>query len=65
MRFTEDASIYFEPDIITMSSLTAIDTQLIDTLTFRLSYNIEYETSPPPGRSQTETLSRATIVYGF
>jgi putative salt-induced outer membrane protein len=31
----------------------------------RLSYQVEYDSNPPPGQVSTDTHTRATLIYGF
>jgi len=34
-------------------------------LSARFSYAVEYDSNPPPGAVQTDTLSRVTLIYDF
>jgi len=65
LSFSQDASAYLESGNSTLISTTALDARLIGALSARLSYTVEYESDPPAGRVGTDTLSRATLVYGF
>jgi putative salt-induced outer membrane protein len=49
----------------TLSSVASIKTKVTETLSSRLSYEVNHETSPPEGREPTDTLLRASVVYGF
>ena len=46
-------------------ALAAIDSRLIGRLKARLSYLLQHETAPEPGRNGTDATSRLTLVYGF
>ncbi|MEP3767796.1 MAG: DUF481 domain-containing protein, partial [Marinomonas sp.] len=61
----ESASATIASDTNTFVSTTALDAKLLGSLSARLSYTVEHETNPPIGRIKTDTLSRATLVYGF
>ena len=49
----------------TLSLVTGLETNLIESLTARLSYAIEYDSNPPPNAKTTDTMSRLTLIYGF
>ncbi|MBC2777998.1 DUF481 domain-containing protein [Parasphingopyxis marina] len=61
----ERASVLVESGDTTLTSETGLEAQLIGALSARLSYVVQHETSPPFGREGTDTLTRATLVYGF
>ena len=45
--------------------ITGLEAKVSDRLTTRLSYDVEYDSNPPAGAVETDTLSRFTLVYGF
>lgn len=45
--------------------MTALDAKISGALTARLSYSMQHESDPLPGREKLDTTSRATLVYGF
>jgi len=49
----------------TIESLTALTTTLTQTLSTTVSYRVRYETDPPLGRENTDTLLKASVNYGF
>lgn len=49
----------------TLNLLTGLDFKVTDRLRSRLSYQFDYDSSPPPGGVSTDTLTRFTFVYGF
>ncbi len=65
LRFTENATAYIESANTTLSSETALEAKLSNALSARISYLVEYESSPPVGSVNTDTLTRITLVYGF
>jgi putative salt-induced outer membrane protein len=65
IQLTEAASAYVDEERSTLFSVAAIDSQLIGKLKARLSYTIQYESTPANGRTPTDTTSRITLVYGF
>ena len=65
LRFSNNASTYYETGGWSSASLTALDAKISSALTARLSYALQHETDPLPGRDKLDTTSRATLVYGF
>ncbi|MBU0669452.1 MAG: DUF481 domain-containing protein [Alphaproteobacteria bacterium] len=49
----------------TLNLITGLDFRVTDSLRTRLSYQVDYDSSPPVGNVTTDTLTRATIIYGF
>ena len=49
----------------TIDLITGLDARINSSLTARFSYAVEYDSNPPPGAVQTDTLSRMTLVYDF
>lgn len=48
-----------------LNLVTGLNAKISDDLSARFSYAIEYDSNPPPGAEQTDTLSRVTIIYDF
>jgi putative salt-induced outer membrane protein len=65
LKFTQDANAFIEADNSTFTSATAIEGALSKAIKARLSYTVEHDTNPPPDALSTDTLSRATLVFGF
>lgn len=65
LRFTENASTYIESGNVSTLSMTALDAKVSGALTARLSYGMQHESDPLPGRKKLDTTTRATLVYGF
>ncbi len=59
------ATVIFGAKNTTLNLVTALNAKVSDRLSTRLSYTVEYDSSPPPGAVSTDTLSRFTLVYGF
>ena len=49
----------------TLDLITGLNARINSSLTARFSYAVEYDSNPPPGAVQTDTLSRVTLVYDF
>lgn len=62
---SEVAVAYFDSSSNTLESTTALTTRLSGALAARLSFNIRNESNPQPGREQTDTTTRASLVYSF
>jgi putative salt-induced outer membrane protein len=65
LTFTQVASFYTESNDSTATSDTGLTAGLIGSLSMRLSYHLQYESSPPPGLDKTDTTTRLTLVYNF
>lgn len=65
LTFRQDASFFFEGDDATASSATALETKLIGALKAKFSYNLQFERETPTTSRQLDTVTRATLVYGF
>lgn len=64
-RFTQDAFLLVDNSNGSFQSNTALTTKLIGALSARASFSLQHETSPPAGRLNTDTITRATLVYDF
>lgn len=62
---SEVAVAYIDSRSNTLESTTALTTRLSGSLAARLSFNIRNESDPPLGREQTDTTTRASLVYSF
>lgn len=65
LTLTQVAAVFVESGNTNASATTALDTRLFGPLRARLSYNVQYERDAPAGRDTLDTLSRATLIYGF
>lgn len=63
--FTQVASYFFGNGGNTVTSDTAITMKVWDALSLRLSFFLQNESEPQPGRLATDTTTRITVVYGF
>ncbi len=59
------ATVIVDSNNTSLDLVTGLNAKISDKLTARLSYAIEYDTNPPIGSVGTDTLSRATLIYGF
>lgn len=65
VTFSQDASAYLQNINSTVTSRTALAAKLFGPLSAQMSYAVSYESSPPVGRVNTDTTSRASLVYAF
>lgn len=65
LRLTETASTLIGGNNTNLISTTGLEAKLGSKLSARLSYLVDYDTNPPPGANDTDTISRITIVYDF
>ncbi|MPT48188.1 MAG: DUF481 domain-containing protein [Sphingobium sp.] len=63
--FTNGTQMLWASDNSTYSNVSALTANLGGALSARLSYSWRRETSPPAGLKKTDTITRATLVYGF
>jgi putative salt-induced outer membrane protein len=49
----------------TIDLITGLNAKINNSLSARFSYAVEYDSNPPPGAVQTDTLSRVTLIYDF
>lgn len=64
-KLTQVTSAYLEGGSSSILSSTALTAGLSGALSARLSFNVQYESDPPLGDKHTDTVTRATLVYGF
>ncbi len=48
-----------------LSAVTGVEASIIDSLSARLSWTIEYDSNPPEGSVSTDTVTRFSLIYGF
>lgn len=65
VALSQDAAMYLERFNSTISSTTAVTAKVLGPLAASLSYNVQYESDPPDGRTTTDTIGRASLVYTF
>lgn len=65
IAMTQDASAVIATSNTSLSSLTGVEFGVTDRLSTRVSYQIDYESDPPVGKLDTDTITRFTLVYGF
>lgn len=61
----QDVNVTWTSPTTTVQSITALRTKLTDSISTALSFEYRYETDPPEGRENTDTIARASLVYGF
>lgn len=65
LSLRQQAAAYVERFNSTISSTTALNAKLLGPLSAQFSYNVQFESMPPVGRENTDTVSRASLVYTF
>jgi len=65
LTVNQSAAAYLETENSTVSSTTGVSAKLLGPLSAQLSYNVQYESTPPAGSVTTGTISRASLVYTF
>ncbi|MBU6166988.1 MAG: DUF481 domain-containing protein [Alphaproteobacteria bacterium] len=65
LAITQTATYYADNINSSLLSLTQASARVNGRLSARISVQINNEGNPPPGRENTDTVTRATIVYSF
>lgn len=65
VTFEQDVSSTWTSSTTTIQSITALTTSITEGLATTLAFEFRYETDPPLGRENTDTVARASIAYGF
>lgn len=65
ISFTETATYYSDQRNSSLLSLSQLTARLNGRLSARMSFQINNESNPPPGRLNSDTVTRATLVYSF
>ncbi len=65
VAFEQDFNVTWTEPTTSYQSITAVTTQLTDSISMGLSFEYRYETNPPAGRVNADEVARATLVYGF
>ena len=65
VTLTQVASAYVQNPNSTVSSRSALSSKLLGPLSAELSYDVQYESNPTPGRTSTDTTSRVSLLVDF
>jgi putative salt-induced outer membrane protein len=65
LRFTEEAGGLFGETTSTLFSRSAITVAVTGAVSARASFDVKYESEPPPGVESTDTITRFALVYSF
>ncbi|KWV95905.1 hypothetical protein ASS64_01370 [Erythrobacter sp. AP23] len=60
-----EAVVLIDSANTTVNLVTGLNFQVSDRLRARMSYQLDYDSNPPAGKVSTDTLTRATLIYGF
>lgn len=65
VTFEQDFFTTWTSPTTTFQSITSLTTNLTESISTALSFEYRYETDPPLDRENTDTVARASVVYGF
>ncbi len=65
LGFTQTATYYYDNSNNSLLSLSQLTAKLNSRLSARMSFQYNNESNPPPGRRNSDTVTRATLVYNF
>ena len=63
--FEQDINATWTSPTTTIQSISSIRTDLTDAISTAISFEYRYETDPPAGRDNADTITRASLIYGF
>jgi len=63
--FEQDFSVTWTSPTTTFVSITSLTTEVFNNFSTGLSFEYRHETDPPLGRENTDTIARASVIYGF
>ena len=62
---TNDTSVIFGSERTTTTNTTALTATVLDPIAARLSFEIRHDSNVPPGAENTDTLTKASLVYEY
>jgi putative salt-induced outer membrane protein len=65
VNFTNDTDVIWTDTSTQTVNTAAVTAQLTERISGRVSFQVRHETDPPLGFVNTDTATRASIVYGF
>ena len=65
LTFEQDWNVTWTSPTTTFQSITSLNTVLWGDISTGISFEYRYETNPPLGRENTDTLAKASLIYGF
>lgn len=65
MTFTQTATYYYDDSNNSLLALSQLTAKLNSRLSARFSFQYNNESNPPAGRENSDTVTRATLVYSF
>ncbi|PZQ54045.1 MAG: DUF481 domain-containing protein, partial [Phenylobacterium zucineum] len=63
--FSQNTAVFLDSVSSTVTATTALTTKLRSDLSARTAFDLRYESEPPPGRRNTDTTLRTSLVYSF
>ncbi|WP_226700562.1 YdiY family protein [Qipengyuania gaetbuli] len=60
-----EAQLIVDGSNTSLTFVSGLDFKVTNRLRSRLSYQLDYDSNPPVGKVSTDTLTRATLIYGF
>ena len=59
------ALVFVDSRSTTINLVTGLEAKVSDRLSTRFSYAVDYDSNPPVGKVNTDSISRFSVVYGF
>lgn len=61
----QNSNVTYAASNTTYDTAVGLETKLTETVSSKLSYEVKYETDPPEGRKNKDTMLRASLLLGF
>ncbi len=65
VTFEQDVNVTWTELTTTLQSVSSLTTEVVEGLSTGVAFEYRYETDPPAGRVKTDTIARASVIYGF
>lgn len=65
VSFDHDVYVTWTDPNTTLSTVFGLATKLTENMSSKVSYQVDFETDPPEGREDTDTLLKASLLFGF
>ena len=65
LKLEQDFNVTWTSPTTTFQSVTSLTTEIWGDISTGLTFEYRYETNPPLGRENTDTIAKASLIYGF
>lgn len=65
VKLEQNSNVTYAQTNTTYDNVVGLSTKLTETLSSKVSYQVKYETDPPDGRKNKDTMLKASLLLGF